>query len=238
VPRHRKTRHGEDLAPTEERMAAERLKPVSMDRYDSYASLRSHERPGVDFVVRLRWGLSGIAVMAPHGGRIEPGTSEIARSIAGRDHTLYEFVGIKDKNNHALHLRSERFDEPRALEVIDRSRFLLIVHGCVGAKEVLYLGGGTSPVKHELNRHLQALGLTVQSHSVYKGRHPGNLCNRLGNGSGLQLEFSAGLRNRLAAGSGGGVRQGCFPSLVNLSRVINRVISRTMPAIKNGTTEG
>jgi phage replication-related protein YjqB (UPF0714/DUF867 family) len=47
-----------------------------------------HEKEGRDYEVHQRKGASGIAVIAPHGGGIEPGTMDIADSVAGEEHTF------------------------------------------------------------------------------------------------------------------------------------------------------
>jgi phage replication-related protein YjqB (UPF0714/DUF867 family) len=53
-----------------------------------------------------------VAVIAPHGGGIEPGTSELATAIAGDDFSLYLFEGLKSAGNGELHITSTNFDEP------------------------------------------------------------------------------------------------------------------------------
>ena len=41
-----------------------------------------------------------VAIIAPHGGKIEPGTSEIVRSIAAEDYNFCAFEGIKPAGNN------------------------------------------------------------------------------------------------------------------------------------------
>ena len=49
------------------------------DRYASYVQLAESEREGQDYSVRVEGDRSSaILVLAPHGGSIEPGTSELA----------------------------------------------------------------------------------------------------------------------------------------------------------------
>lgn len=55
-----------------------------MDRYSNFEALRAEQTEGRDF--RIRVGLpeeAMVASIAPHGGAIEPGTSELATAIAG-----------------------------------------------------------------------------------------------------------------------------------------------------------
>lgn len=203
---------------------------MAPDRYANFAALSRDQRAGVDFAVRLRWGTSGVAVLAPHGGRIEPGTSEIARALAGREHTLYEFAGLKPTRNGALHLRSEHFDEPRALEVIAGSRFLIVVHGCTGTEDIIQVGGFL-PFQRELIQTLTGLGWAVAQRPRFRGRHPHNLCNRLGPGRGLQLEVSAALRRRLTAdGTSAAPGPDRSRSLSALAAAINGWLGRALQA--------
>ncbi len=48
-----------------------------------------NETKGKDYRIHLRHGKSGILVMAPHGGGIEPGTTEIADAVAGAERSFY-----------------------------------------------------------------------------------------------------------------------------------------------------
>jgi phage replication-related protein YjqB (UPF0714/DUF867 family) len=70
-----------------------------MTPYASYCALQVNETLGVDYRIRVRRGCSGIAVMAIHGGGIEPGTTEIAEAVAGDRHTFYTFSGLKPEGN-------------------------------------------------------------------------------------------------------------------------------------------
>src|SRR5919108_803365 len=111
-----------------------------MDRYKNFEDLSKNVK-AEHFYVYQQEGSSGLSVLAPHGGGIEPGTSEIAKGIAGTEHTLYCFEGKKPKGNRVLHITSTNFDEPTALEIVKRSEKVLAIHGCSDKKEVIYLGG-------------------------------------------------------------------------------------------------
>jgi phage replication-related protein YjqB (UPF0714/DUF867 family) len=74
-----------------------------------------------------------VLTIAPHGGRIEPGTSEIAALIAGESYNLHRFEGRKPPGQNAvLHITSHHFDEPRALNLARKCRIVLGIHGCRG----------------------------------------------------------------------------------------------------------
>ena len=78
--------------------------------YQNFHALKQSEYPDRDYRIEYRQGASGFAVIAPHGGRIEHGTSQIADAIAGDEHSFYAFEGLKDLS-HDLHISSNRFDE-------------------------------------------------------------------------------------------------------------------------------
>ncbi len=96
------------------------MRTVHADAYTSFVDLAKQQVRGVDYEIEVhRHTASPVAIIAPHGGGIERGTSEIARGIAGEDFNLYVFEGLKSSGNYAaLHLTSRHFDEPACLELI------------------------------------------------------------------------------------------------------------------------
>src|SRR5215471_18326011 len=85
------------------------------DTYDNFEALAQHERSGVDYGVVVRRAQAAFAIVAPHGGGIEPGTSEIADGIARTRCSFYSFEGLKREGNRVLHITSTHFDEPMCL---------------------------------------------------------------------------------------------------------------------------
>jgi len=173
---------------------------LALDRYFNYRSLKAHEKEGVDYAVSFRRRASAVAVMAPHGGGIEPGTCTLARMVAGADHTFYAFRGLKPRGNRRLHLESARFDEPVALQLAGESSKVVTVHGCADTGEVVYVGGLDEELKEKVFRALEKAGFRVREHEHFRGRNPVNLCNRGRCGRGVQLELGAGLRRVLFRG--------------------------------------
>lgn len=175
-----------------------------MNRIVSFKQLCRQASEGLDFVVEMRGGRSALAVMAPHGGRIEPGTDLLADAIAGREHGYYAFKGLRKLNNAALHLASERFDEPRALRMAGKVHSVITVHGCRGMRPVVYAGGLAAGLKFEVIKSLKAAGFEAgeSPSSSLAGVHRSNLCNRGRSGRGLQLELSQRLRHHLTDGHG------------------------------------
>jgi phage replication-related protein YjqB (UPF0714/DUF867 family) len=171
--------------------------PMHIDRYPCYRELAEHEIEGIDFAITLsRRPLSAVAVIAPHGGRIESRTSEIARAIAGEDFNLYLFEGIKKQGNYAaLHITSRRFDEPSCLELLSTCSFVITIHGCVGGDERVLIGGLDNTLKDKVAIELRQAGVDVQNNGHhFQATDPSNICNRGHSNRGIQLEFTRALR--------------------------------------------
>jgi len=163
--------------------------------------------PGLD--LRIAFGDTGISeclLAAPHGGGIEPGTSELLRAISELGGwAWYEFAGFLRRGNHeALHIASTRFDEPTLLALLARTKFVLTLHGVEGPNnnEVVYVGGrwdaGRTTIATMINAATAKHGIhAVEAPGHLRGSEPANLANRGKLGSGIQLEFSRAARNLL-----------------------------------------
>ena len=104
------------------------------DKYASFADLEKGERLGVDYRVRSVSRKARTAIVAPHGGRIEPGTSEIAEAIALEDLSFYAFEGIKRRNNGRLHITSTGFDEPACFALVTQAERVITINTLVVRK--------------------------------------------------------------------------------------------------------
>ena len=167
------------------------------DKYDSIAELECHEILGRDYQIRaLERSGSAVIVLAPHGGLIEIGTSELASLIAGEEHSLFSFEGLKPYGtNRQLHVTSHRFDHPQCLALTARHAVAVAVHGCIGESQI-YIGGLDYRLRALLEQHVHAAGLPVMVHGHrYPGLHPLNICNRGTRGRGVQLEITNDLRS-------------------------------------------
>ncbi len=183
------------------------------DRYHGFAELARHAREGRDYrrVVEGRGG--EIAIVAPHGGGIEPGTSEIARglagreiaravagreiarALAGREFALYCFEGLRSRGNEELHIPSHRFDEPRCVSLVEETRTVVAVHGCAGAYHAIYAGGLDCDLRERLIAVLRQAGFEAErATGDLAGCYASNICNRGRSGRGVQLEITEALR--------------------------------------------
>ncbi len=173
---------------------------VLSDLYTSYADLAAHEMEGRHYQVRVIDRGSPIAVIAPHGGGIEPGTSEIANALAGSLYSLYCFDGLKGDSNDRLHITSIRFDEPRCLELVGHSQVIVSIHGCSEEQPLIYMGGRDASLKSLAAEALQQAGFRTGFDANLAGDHPANICNRGPTGRSLQLEISKSLRLQMFSG--------------------------------------
>lgn len=182
---HHKMKPGKDL--------------MAYDTYRCFADLKTHEKQGQDYRISVANLGSRITIIAPHGGKIEPGTSDIARKIAADKFNYYCFEGIKQEDNGSLHITSHNFDEPMAVEIISQSHIVVAIHACKGHEKYVFLGGLDKMLKDAITYELGSRGIVVpRGHGRFKGSNPDNICNRGATGKGVQLEITRGLRDDIA----------------------------------------
>ncbi len=172
------------------------------DRYDSFAALAAREIEGVDYRICVTERASPVAIIAPHGGLIEPGTSQIAAAIAADRFSLYCFEGLNRANSARLHITSSRFDEPRALALVSASELAIGIHGRKdrGDDASIWVGGLHEALRDAICEALAKAGFKAKAvgdgHRL-AGRSPANICNRSSIGAGVQLEVPKTLRMAL-----------------------------------------
>ncbi len=167
------------------------------DKYGSYSELASNEAHGTDYrVVAVERPDSPVLIVAPHGGSIEVGTSELAASIAGDEHSLFTFDGLKQEwgPNRDLHITSHCFDHPHCLALVARSSVTLGIHGCQGEARI-FVGGLDTDLTALLTQRLNEAGFPASREGHrYLARNPLNICNRGRRARGAQLEFTLDFR--------------------------------------------
>lgn len=193
------------------------------DKYRSLAELQKSEKAGENYdVVVIRRPESQVAIVAPHGGGIEPGTSELAMLIAGAEHNLFTFRGLKPRGNRDLHITSERFNHPDCLDLLSHCAIAIGIHGCEGEAQ-LYVGGLDGPLIALLTEQLRAADLpaTTECPRHLAGREQGNVCNRGTRGCGAQLEVTLDLRAET--------------SQVLIATAVRDVVGKYTAALKNSS---
>lgn len=199
-----------------------------MKSYRNFSTLQAAEREGVDYTCILLQRGTEIAILAPHGGGIEPGTSELARAIAGRQYSCYCFEGLKESGNERLHITSTRFDEPACMHLLETCKTVVTMHGCSGEEAVVHVGGLDECLQKQcVAALLEARFEARKALPPLAGRQAGNLCNRGQSGRGVQMEISEGLRQAMFHGLNRLERQTTTPVFDTFVATIRHVLDKS-----------
>lgn len=167
---------------------------MKKDVYTSYTQLAQMRPNDIRITAESR---GPICIIAPHGGGIEPGTSEIAREIAGDDCSLYLLEGLLLRGNGDLHVTSTNFDDPRCHGLLDAADRVIAIHGCkdrsAGDLKV-YIGGRDFQLRAHVTNSLKEAGFSIENDMMLMGENESNICNRGRSRAGVQLEISLSLR--------------------------------------------
>ncbi len=172
-----------------------------MTSYTSFKELARHEVEGQDYQIRIESRDPHVLIMAPHGGKIEPTTAEVAEAIAGTDYSFYSFEGSKSHGNSVLHIESHLFDEPRALQAAQKANIVITVHGQIDQSDgFVMVGGLQGGLRLTIERELEVAGFKTRPPTEgLMGTDPMNICNRGKSKQGVQLEVSRKVRDVLRA---------------------------------------
>ena len=167
--------------------------------YSSFKELTDREIEEQDYRIRIERRDPRVLIVAPHGGKIEPMTAEISEAIAGMDYSFYCLEGLKTNGNSALHIESHLFDEPQALQAVDKADVVITVHGQSDQKhEFVMTGGLHARLRLEIERELESAGFQTRPPTEgLMGTDPRNICNRGKSRQGVQLEVSRKVRDLL-----------------------------------------
>ena len=205
------------------------------DKYKNFADLARKEVAGVDYRFLLRRATSSFAIVAPHGGGIEPGTSELADAVAepdvsaGTTLSFYAFEGIKSDDNKDLHITATHFDEPTCLSLIKTAQVVITIHGEHSDEdgEGVFVGGKDKRLGQRLGKALKDAGFDVGKHksSKLQGLEPENLCNRGKTKAGVQLELSQNVRKQMFASLTRAGRKKTKPAFGRFVKALRSVIA-------------
>ena len=157
------------------------------------------------------------AVVAPHGGGIETGTSELCLAVAGYHPATLEvtppggvtydywmFEGLRRTGNAALHVTSTGCDDGVARSLCAGALNALALHGCTAAAagqpegtELVLVGGRNLTFKQYLLEAFATAPLPAidaQPFGALNGDHVDNIANRTLLGMGGHLELTTPLR--------------------------------------------
>jgi phage replication-related protein YjqB (UPF0714/DUF867 family) len=182
-------------------MSAKRKLPEAVaDKYRNFQELSQNHKRDVDYRIECKDRASPFSVIAIHGGKTEPMTSEIARAIAGDDFNYYLFESLQQQA-WDLHVTSNNYDEPAAVEMVGKSRACISIHGFKESRQrQVCIGGLNTKLKAIILENLLQTGLIEQTaENPVDKFHAGdkaNIVNRCIEG-GVQIEISRALRDFL-----------------------------------------
>ena len=174
------------------------------DTYLNFKALESNEKG--NFEIECIDKSSDVTLIAPHAGCIESSTKNIAKSIAGKIFNYYAFVGKRRQDCYKyLHITSHNFDEPKALELVGKSKYVISIHGCMDEQEdkqkkkinygkKIFIGGLDEDLINKLQETLENASLPVSFLSKFAGEEPKNICNRGTTRKGIQFELTRSFR--------------------------------------------
>jgi phage replication-related protein YjqB (UPF0714/DUF867 family) len=198
------------------------------DKYSSYKELSQMERENQDYEIQREIRSSNLAIITPHGGGIEPGTSEIVEAIADNKHSYYCFKGIKRTGNKDLHIASERFDEPSGLETAQSAKIVITIHGCIGNDDKIFVGGLNEDFKKKIVSALNSANFKGRTDmpASFAGEDSNNICNIGTDGKGIQLEISESLRRKMFDGLNRSGRKNKKEAFHKFVKVIQKAIEQ------------
>jgi phage replication-related protein YjqB (UPF0714/DUF867 family) len=159
-------------------------------------------------------------ILAPHGGGIEPGTSELCLAVAGYHpanlpqippagvtYDYWMFEGVRERDNAELHVTAVGCDDGVAVSLCAGSLNALALHGFQPGPpdmseddQVVLVGGGNTLLQGYLLEGLRRAGFDARDagqHGELNGDAKCNIVNRTLLGMGAQLELSTPLRDAM-----------------------------------------
>lgn len=178
------------------------IKPIESAHKDYYTSMTQLEREtkeGIDWKKETRDQGSQVLIVAPHGGNIEQGTSELTKLLAQQGgYDYFSFEAIRPSNNTQLHVTSTHYDDPTLHQMVEGRSATISIHGAKGDDPIVFLGGAKSDLRDEIQSQLESRGFTVQVPPEYLGGlNENNFINKNENSTGVQLELTTSLRKAL-----------------------------------------
>jgi phage replication-related protein YjqB (UPF0714/DUF867 family) len=179
---------------------------------------RRHER--LDDTLARTDDVPKTTILAPHGGGIEPGTSELCLAVAGYHpanlpqippagvtYDYWMLEGVRDRDNAELHVRSTGCDDGVAVSLCAGSLNALALHGFQPGPpdmseddQVVLVGGGNAILQGYLLEGLRKAEFDARDasqHGELDGDATCNIVNRTLLGMGAQLELSTSLRDAM-----------------------------------------
>ncbi|MBM9447983.1 poly-gamma-glutamate hydrolase family protein [Staphylococcus ureilyticus] len=166
------------------------------DYYKSMTELYKDTTEGIDWKKDTRNVGKSVLIVAPHGGNIEQGTSELTKLVANNgDFDYFSFEAIRPSNNTQLHVTSTNYDDATLHEMIQDRTATISIHGAQGEEQLVCLGGYQSPLRDAIQSQLELKGFVVKIPPEYLGGLSNtNFINKVEESTVVQLELTTALR--------------------------------------------
>ncbi|NWK84615.1 poly-gamma-glutamate hydrolase family protein [Staphylococcus sp. GSSP0090] len=166
------------------------------DYYSSMTELYNDTKEGVDWKKDTRDTGKSVLIVAPHGGNIEQGTTELTKLVANNGNFDYfSFEAIRPSNNTQLHVTSTHYDDATLHDMIQDRSATISIHGAQGDEQIVYLGGLKSSLRDAIQSQLEGKGFNVKVPPEYiGGANSNNFINKIEGSTGIQLELTTALR--------------------------------------------
>ncbi|MEX6357364.1 poly-gamma-glutamate hydrolase family protein [Staphylococcus cohnii] len=166
------------------------------DYYKSMTELYNDTKEGIDWKKDTRDVGKSVLIVAPHGGNIEQGTSELTKLVTNNgDFDYFSFEAIRPSNNTQLHVTSTNYDDATLHDMIQDRTATISIHGAQGEEQLVYLGGYQSPLRDAIQSQLEHKGFVVKIPPEYLGGlSNANFINKVEESTGVQLELTTALR--------------------------------------------
>lgn len=178
-----------------------------MKEFPNFSALKNARRDS--YKIEKKVHDKRFLIFTPHGGGIEPGTTEICKWFSRASFSYYSFTAIGD-NCKELHITSHNFDEPELLKLLQGHLYAVSFHGMTDRKKRdynadVFLGGLHVELRNRLKKKLIEKGFNVATADEFRRSRlaalsPNNVTNRCSNKRGIQIEISESLRRRFFTG--------------------------------------
>lgn len=179
------------------------------DIYSSFNEIKQSEDPR-RYKIESNYIESPFLIFAPHGGGIEPGTSEICKEIASNIYSHYDF-NVFGSGCGRFHLTSTKFDEPILLQMLKNHDYAISIHGMSDrAKNVvggdIYIGGLNIDLIKMTTQELTTQSFSATNNIITPSDALGgdselNITNKCLSKKGMQIELSASIRKEFFTGN-------------------------------------
>ncbi|KAF1680007.1 poly-gamma-glutamate hydrolase family protein [Bacillus sp. SKDU12] len=171
---------------------------LAADKYGNFKELKANESL-LSYNIFTANVDRRVLILAPHGGGIEGGTSELARELS-KSYSTYLFEALRIPGASEFHITSANFDEPQALDLLSKHDLTLSLHGYASRKKHTLVGGTDRVKAAKLTSLLNSAGFSAEllsEDSRLAGTNAQNIANKNRTGMSIQLEISNGQRREM-----------------------------------------